>query len=153
MKQGRFSGCLLLWPVLIFPVTKGHVIPDELRFVILTRMKGEVFAKQYCELLLHIAGFESFEQVRHRFEFTDERPPFYPPPVATWYVSHKRDEPIFSIMSVSLYGHFINPGLLDPFDYGLPSLQEGLCLPTSGCSKIENLERERILKKQKYQLL
>ena len=27
-------------------------------------------------------------------------------------------------MSVSSYGHVINAGLLDPFNYGLPSLQE-----------------------------
>ena len=73
---------------------------------------------------ISFAGFESFDEVRRGFEFSDERPAFYPPPAATRRVPHKRDESTFSIMSVSSYGHVINPGSVDPFDYGLPSLQE-----------------------------
>ncbi|KIM47257.1 hypothetical protein M413DRAFT_271799 [Hebeloma cylindrosporum] len=40
---------------------------------------------------------------------------------------HKRHESVFSIASVSSYGHVINPGSVDPFDYGaltMPSLRE-----------------------------
>ena len=37
---------------------------------------------------------------------------------------HRRHESALSIMSVSSYGHVINAGSLDPFDYGLPSLRE-----------------------------
>jgi hypothetical protein len=70
------------------------------------------------------AGFESFDEVRRGFEFSDERPAFYPPPVPTRRVPHRRHESAFSMMSVSSYGHVINPGSVDPFDYGLPSLRE-----------------------------
>ncbi|KAF8148662.1 hypothetical protein B0H34DRAFT_802878 [Crassisporium funariophilum] len=69
------------------------------------------------------AGFESFDEVRRGFEFSDERPAFYPPP-ATRRAPHRRHESVFSIASVSSYGHVINNGSVDPFDYGLPSLME-----------------------------
>ena len=69
-------------------------------------------------------GFDSFDEVRRGFEFSDDRPMFYPPPAATRRVPHRRHESALSIMSVSSYGHVINPGSLDPFDYGLPSLRE-----------------------------
>ena len=111
-------------------------------------------------------GFTSFEEVRRGFEFSGERPGFYPPPPpvpaipsnvdsfsfgssgnasysfvpsnssAASYnpnaarraaAPHKRHESAFSIASVSSYGHVINPGSTDPFDYGallMPSLQE-----------------------------
>ena len=70
--------------------------------------------------------FDSFDKVRHGFEFSDDRPVFYPPPpsAVTRCVPHRRHESTLSIMSVSSYGHVINTGSLDPFDYGLPSLQE-----------------------------
>ena len=107
-------------------------------------------------------GFTSFEEVRRRFEFSGNRPGFYPPPVpsipsnvdsfsfgssrnasysfipsnssmasynpnaAQCGVPHKCQS-AFSIASVSLYGHVINPGSTDPFNYGallMPSLQE-----------------------------
>jgi hypothetical protein len=102
-------------------------------------------------------GFTSFEEVRRGFEFTGDRPGFYPPPVPSIpsnvdslsfgssnasYIPtnasasynprrttapHKRHESAFSIASVSSYGHVINPGSTDPFDYGallMPSLRE-----------------------------
>ncbi|KAF8867965.1 hypothetical protein CPB84DRAFT_1810241 [Gymnopilus junonius] len=72
-------------------------------------------------------GFDSFEEVRRGFEFSGERQPFYPPPaasVASRRAPHNRHESVFSIASVSSYGHVINPGSNDPFDYGLPSLRE-----------------------------
>ena len=106
-------------------------------------------------------GFTSFEEVRRGFEFSGDRPGFYPPPVPTIpsnvdsfsfgssysnhsYVPanssynpsaarrttaapHKRHESVFSIASISSYGHVINPGSTDPFDYGallMPSLRE-----------------------------
>ena len=100
-------------------------------------------------------GFTSFEEVRRGFEFSGDRPGFYPPPVPAIptgvdsysnsnsfgsanysYVPansrraaapHKRHESAFSIASVSSYGHVINPGSTDPFDYGalmMPSLRE-----------------------------
>ncbi|KAF8814601.1 hypothetical protein BYT27DRAFT_7249906 [Phlegmacium glaucopus] len=73
---------------------------------------------------ISFAGFESFEEVRRGFEFSDERPAFYPPPAASRRVPHRRHESALSIMSVSSYGRVINSGSLDPFDYGLPSLRE-----------------------------
>ena len=49
---------------------------------------------------------------------------FYPPSAVTRHVPHRRHESALSIMSISSYGHVINAGSIDPFDYGLPSLQE-----------------------------
>src|SRR5271154_2091174 len=75
---------------------------------------------------ISFAGFESLDKVRRGFEFSDELPSFYPPPAATRRVPHRRHESALSIMSISSYGYVINAGSLDPFDYGLPSLQERL---------------------------
>ena len=61
---------------------------------------------------------------RRGFEFADDRPMFYPPSAVTHHVPHRRHESALSIMSVSSYGHVINAGSVDLFDYGLPSLQE-----------------------------
>ncbi|PPQ91217.1 hypothetical protein CVT25_001175 [Psilocybe cyanescens] len=91
-------------------------------------------------------GFSSFEEVRRGFEFHDERPSFYPPAdnssssysyshttsaaasaavaAASRRAPHRRHESVFSIASVSSFGHVINPGSADPFEFGLPSLQE-----------------------------
>lgn len=69
------------------------------------------------------AGFDSFEEVRRGFEFNSERPGFYPPPSTNNQSRYIRDS-VMSIASVSSYGHVINPGIPDPFDFGLPSLQE-----------------------------
>ena len=73
---------------------------------------------------ISFTGFDSFDEVRRGFEFSDDRPTFYPPSAATRRVPHRRHESALSIMSVSSYGHVINAGSLDPFDYGLPSLRE-----------------------------
>jgi serine/arginine repetitive matrix protein 2 len=73
---------------------------------------------------ISFTGFDSFDEVRRGFEFSDDRPTFYPPSAATRHVPHRRHESALSIMSVSSYGHVINAGSLDPFDYGLPSLRE-----------------------------
>ncbi|KAF5393347.1 hypothetical protein D9757_000790 [Collybiopsis confluens] len=70
-------------------------------------------------------GFDSFEEVRRGFEFHDYRPSFYPPPMgSTRRVSHNKQESMMSFASISSYGHVVNPGVSDPFDYGLPSLRE-----------------------------
>jgi serine/arginine repetitive matrix protein 2 len=71
-------------------------------------------------------GFDSgsFDEVRRGFEFSDDRPMFYPPSAATRHVPHRRHELTLSTVSVSSYGNVINAGSLDPFDYGLPSLRE-----------------------------
>ena len=64
---------------------------------------------------------DSFDdsEVRRGFEFSDDRPPSG----VTHRVPHRRRESALSIMSVS-YGHVINAGSVDPFDYGLPGLRE-----------------------------
>ncbi|KAH8836085.1 hypothetical protein DL96DRAFT_107990 [Flagelloscypha sp. PMI_526] len=77
--------------------------------------------------MMSFQGFDSFDEVRRGFEFTDDRPLFYPPPVAsnnTRRGRHARDASMFSIASVSSYGHVVRPGVIDPFDYALPSLRE-----------------------------
>ncbi|OCH91742.1 hypothetical protein OBBRIDRAFT_833966 [Obba rivulosa] len=63
-------------------------------------------------------GFESFEEVRRAFEFGRDRPAFYPPPAALPHASHRRDESLFSIASISSYGAIIDSGAMDPFGYG-----------------------------------
>jgi len=74
---------------------------------------------------LSFTGFDSFDEVRRGFEFHDYRPAFYPPPVTNNRRSaHNRQESTFSFASISSYGHVLNPGVPDPFDYGLPSLRE-----------------------------
>jgi serine/arginine repetitive matrix protein 2 len=73
---------------------------------------------------ISFTGFDSFDEVRRGFEFSDDCPTFYPPSAVTRRVPHRRHESALSIMSVSSYGHVINAGSLDPFDYGLPSLRE-----------------------------
>lgn len=76
---------------------------------------------------ISFTGFDSFDEVRRGFEFTDNRPAFYPPP-SSQNVRHNRHESFFSIASVSSYGGVINSGAPDPFgfaqDMGLPSLRE-----------------------------
>lgn len=74
---------------------------------------------------MSFAGFDSFAEVRRGFEFSQDRPSFYPPPAATRR-RHGRQESVFSIASVSSYGHVINAGSTDPFDFGesrLPDIQ------------------------------
>ncbi|KAK7014020.1 hypothetical protein R3P38DRAFT_2720656 [Favolaschia claudopus] len=78
---------------------------------------------------ISFTGLDSFEEVRRGFEFHQNRPAFYPPPVATnrrVAAPHLKQESVFSIASISSYGHVTNPGISDPFDYGLamPSLRE-----------------------------
>ncbi|KAJ7667434.1 hypothetical protein B0H17DRAFT_254379 [Mycena rosella] len=77
---------------------------------------------------ISFTGLDSFDEVRRGFEFHNNRPAFYPPPVAsnTRRVPHGRQDSVFSIASVSSYGHVTNPGITDPFEYGLPmpSLRE-----------------------------
>ncbi|KAJ7088519.1 hypothetical protein B0H15DRAFT_841620 [Mycena belliarum] len=76
---------------------------------------------------ISFTGFDSFEEVRRGFEFHNNRPAFYPPPVANnRRAPHARQDSLFSIASVSSYGHVTNPGITDPFEYGLPmpSLRE-----------------------------
>ncbi|KAF9065359.1 hypothetical protein BDP27DRAFT_1424922 [Rhodocollybia butyracea] len=71
-------------------------------------------------------GFDSFEEVRRGFEFHDYRPAFYPPPVSsgTRRNNHSKQDSMMSFASISSYGHVVNSGIPDPFDYGLPSLRE-----------------------------
>ncbi|ESK93500.1 hypothetical protein Moror_1670 [Moniliophthora roreri MCA 2997] len=72
-------------------------------------------------------GFDSFEEVRRGFEFHDYRPAFYPPPPSTTFTrrgAHGRQESTISFASISSVGYVLNPGVPDPFDYGLPSLRE-----------------------------
>jgi hypothetical protein len=73
---------------------------------------------------ISFTGFDSFDEVRRGFEFSDDRPTFYPPSAATRRVPHRRHESTLSTMSVSSYGRVINAGSLDPFIYGLSSLRE-----------------------------
>ncbi|KAJ7058075.1 hypothetical protein C8F01DRAFT_1149410 [Mycena amicta] len=77
---------------------------------------------------ISFTGFDSFDEVRRGFEFHPNRPTFYPPPAATRNTRayHGQHDSVFSIASVSSYGHVTNPGINDPFEYGLPmpSLRE-----------------------------
>jgi serine/arginine repetitive matrix protein 2 len=77
-----------------------------------------------CSSGVIFAGLESFEEVRHGFEFNNNWPAFYPPSGATRHDTHGQQDSLFSIASVSSYGRVTNPGSTDTFDYGLPSLRE-----------------------------
>ncbi|KAF9219060.1 hypothetical protein BS17DRAFT_439592 [Gyrodon lividus] len=87
-----------------------------------------VMGHQRNSSALSFAGFDSFAEVRRGFEFSDNRPGFYPPSGASCDRQHGRHESVFSIASVSSYGHILHGGSADPFDYGsmppLPSLCE-----------------------------
>ncbi|KZP22138.1 hypothetical protein FIBSPDRAFT_953223 [Athelia psychrophila] len=61
------------------------------------------------------AGFDSFAEVRRGFEFSEDRPAFYPPASASR--RHAKRESMFSIASVSSYGHVIDAGSTDPFNF------------------------------------
>ncbi|KAJ7436308.1 hypothetical protein B0H11DRAFT_2364947 [Mycena galericulata] len=76
---------------------------------------------------ISFTGLESFDEARRGFEFHNNRPAFYPPSAATNRpVTHAQQDSLFSIASVSSYGHVTNPGINDPFEDGLPmpSLRE-----------------------------
>lgn len=79
---------------------------------------------------------DSFEEARRNFEFTSERPAFYPPRAAAHArnasrsgrraARHAKMESVFSIASVSSYGRVIHAGSSDPFQYAtdMPRLSE-----------------------------
>ncbi|KXN81385.1 hypothetical protein AN958_04774 [Leucoagaricus sp. SymC.cos] len=70
------------------------------------------------------SGFDSFEEVRRGFEFNSQRPGFYPPASSNRRPNRQIRESVMSFASVSSYGRVINPGVPDPFDFGLPRLRE-----------------------------
>ena len=74
---------------------------------------------------ISFAGMESFAEVRRGFEFTQDRPAFYPPS-ATRRRRRQRDSSfsVTSFASVSSYGQVLNPGCADPFDYGEQGLPD-----------------------------
>ena len=63
-------------------------------------------------------GLESFDEIRRGFEFVENRPTFYPPPLFNHRCNQMPRDSMISIASVSSYGRVINPGVKDPFDYG-----------------------------------
>ncbi|KAJ7172375.1 hypothetical protein C8R46DRAFT_146232 [Mycena filopes] len=56
---------------------------------------------------ISFTGFDSFEEVRRGFEFHNNRPAFYPPPVASnnRRGGHMQPDSLFSEASVSSYGN------------------------------------------------
>ena len=69
-------------------------------------------------------GFDSFEEIRRGFEFGGPRPIFYPPASTVVRTNNQQRESVLSIPSISSYGRVINPGIVDPFGFSLPCLQE-----------------------------
>ncbi|KAF9449617.1 hypothetical protein P691DRAFT_799115 [Macrolepiota fuliginosa MF-IS2] len=78
------------------------------------QVRKSTYRHSQASSIASFTGLDSFEELRRGFEFNPNRPTFYPPP----------HDSGLSIASVSSYGHVINPGVPDPFDFGLPSLQE-----------------------------
>ncbi|KAG9307943.1 hypothetical protein JVU11DRAFT_12818 [Chiua virens] len=78
--------------------------------------------------VLSFTGLDSFAEVRRGFEFSDDRPGFYPQLTAPSNRRHRKQDSIYSIASVSSYGKVLHGGSVDPFDYAsvvpLPSLRE-----------------------------
>lgn len=91
----------------------------------LFQAQESIYHHSHASSISSFTGLDSFEEVRRGFEFNSQRPGFYPPPAANSFRAdcHVRDS-VMSIASVSSYGWVINPGIPDPFDFGLPSLQE-----------------------------
>ncbi|KAH6911246.1 hypothetical protein BKA70DRAFT_1460494 [Coprinopsis sp. MPI-PUGE-AT-0042] len=89
----------------------------RISFVPLTRPSSNV----------SFAGMDSFDEVRRGFEFHDYRPAFYPAeatalptgPSGGRYSHRKAQDSVWSIASVSSYGHVLRDGAADPFDYGM----------------------------------
>ena len=73
---------------------------------------------------LSFTGFDSFEEIRRGFEFGGPRPIFYPPTSTVARTDNQQRESVLSIPSISSYGRVINPGIVDPFGFSLPCLQE-----------------------------
>ena len=73
---------------------------------------------------LSFTGFDSFEEIRRGFEFGGPRPIFYPPASTVMRTDNQQRESVLSIPSISSYGRVINPGIVDPFGFSLPCLQE-----------------------------
>ena len=73
---------------------------------------------------LSFTGFDSFEEIRRGFEFKGPRPVFYPPASTVARANNQQRESVLSIPSISSYGRVINPGVVDPFGFSLPCLQE-----------------------------
>ncbi|KAH7884200.1 hypothetical protein F5I97DRAFT_1671717 [Phlebopus sp. FC_14] len=90
--------------------------------------RNSIMSHKRSSSALSFAGFDSFAEIRRGFEFNDSRPGFFPPLDVPSFSRHAKHESIFSIASVSSYGHVLNPGVADPFDYAsiapLPSLRE-----------------------------
>ncbi|KAH6901141.1 hypothetical protein BKA70DRAFT_1115030 [Coprinopsis sp. MPI-PUGE-AT-0042] len=93
----------------------------RISFVPLTRPSSNV----------SFAGMDSFDEVRRGFEFHDYRPAFYPAeatalptgPSGGRYSHRKAQDSVWSIASVSSYGHVLRDGAADPFDYGAVSME------------------------------
>ncbi|KAF9648727.1 hypothetical protein BDM02DRAFT_3186837 [Thelephora ganbajun] len=62
---------------------------------------------------ISFAGFDSFDEVRHGFEFGPSRLAFYPP--VSFSREYNKHGSIFSIASVPSFGPVINNGGPDPF--------------------------------------
>lgn len=87
------------------------------------------------ESALSFAGFDSFAEVRRGFEFTDDRPSFYPP-AATRRRHYPQTSAVSmaSFLSQSSYDQVINPGSSDPFDYGERRRLPGIPQSEDDCS-------------------
>jgi serine/arginine repetitive matrix protein 2 len=66
------------------------------------------------------SGFESFSQIRAKFEFMNEQSNYFPE-IDLSKKSHSKHESVFSIASVSSYGQVLSGGARDPFNYGYHS--------------------------------
>ncbi|KAH6903029.1 hypothetical protein BKA70DRAFT_1515472 [Coprinopsis sp. MPI-PUGE-AT-0042] len=126
----------------------GDVFSDSSRetkrisFVPLTRPSSNV----------SFAGMDSFDEVRRGFEFHDYRPAFYPAeatalptgPSGGRYSHRKAQDSVWSIASVSSYGHVLRDGAADPFDYGMappvPALPEHLRQHNRMISEVVSME-------------
>ncbi|KAJ3573255.1 hypothetical protein NP233_g2552 [Leucocoprinus birnbaumii] len=86
--------------------------------------RNSFYRQSQASSVSSFVGFDSFEEVRRGFEFNSQRPGFYPPPSSSNQRSQQIRESMMSIASVSSYGRVINPGVADPFDFGLSGLRE-----------------------------
>jgi len=81
-------------------------------------------------------AFEPFEGKGFRFPNRPPGPHHLPRVVPRR--DHNRHEPSLSTATASSYGAVIDPGSTDPFDYGLPSLQESCAADDTSVSSVDD---------------
>jgi serine/arginine repetitive matrix protein 2 len=102
------------------PVVPRQRVESDTSSKRVTREAAMVSSHRQTGSEVSFTGFESFAEIRTKFEFLNETSD-YSPDIDTSRKKHVRQESVFSIASVSSYGQVVSGGLRDPFGYGYHS--------------------------------